>query len=200
MNSEKFLEIKGYYDNGYWSEEQVKQSVVKGFITTKEYETITGDLYSNPITIIPTLVPEITLTIEQEMDSETGEYSYIAPDDSELWIHYIRDEKEAEYNRTNMNIVIHAPYGLPPLSEEEFGSRVPMNSYKVIGSIANSENSITIFTSSGDQLIGINLSVEVDAETGDARIIINNPQYAQSYLPPIEIHNDGTDDFYHPQI
>lgn len=43
-HSEKFPEVKGYYDNGLWSEKYVYNAVGR-WITAAEYEEITGDKY-----------------------------------------------------------------------------------------------------------------------------------------------------------
>ena len=43
--SEKFEAVKKYYDLGLWSDAKVKMAVVKGWITAKEYKTITGKKY-----------------------------------------------------------------------------------------------------------------------------------------------------------
>lgn len=40
-----FKTVKGYYDAGYYTVEQVKVFVVKSKITTADYETITGQVY-----------------------------------------------------------------------------------------------------------------------------------------------------------
>lgn len=37
--------IKRYYENGYWSKDQVKQGVVYGKITEDQYQEITGEPY-----------------------------------------------------------------------------------------------------------------------------------------------------------
>lgn len=43
--SKKFAKVKHYYDKGLWSKRQVHDAVVKGWITAKEYEIITGEPY-----------------------------------------------------------------------------------------------------------------------------------------------------------
>ena len=43
--SEKFNEVKGYYDLGVWSEKKVRNAVVKGWITAAEFQAITGKTY-----------------------------------------------------------------------------------------------------------------------------------------------------------
>ncbi|MBR0076320.1 MAG: XkdX family protein [Synergistaceae bacterium] len=43
--SEKFEEVKAYYDMGVWSEKKVRNAVVKGWITAEEFTTITGKSY-----------------------------------------------------------------------------------------------------------------------------------------------------------
>ena len=47
VHSKDFEKIKRYYDNGFWTKKMVKNAVVKGKITTEEYEDITGDPYVN---------------------------------------------------------------------------------------------------------------------------------------------------------
>ena len=41
----KYNKVKFYYDNGLWSIDKVRNAVVKGWITTDEYETITQTKY-----------------------------------------------------------------------------------------------------------------------------------------------------------
>ena len=43
--SEKFEEVKKYFDMGTWSEKKVRNAVVKGWITAAEFQTITGKAY-----------------------------------------------------------------------------------------------------------------------------------------------------------
>lgn len=45
-HSAKFEKVKGYYDDGLWSEAKVKNAVAKNWITAEEYEEITGEPYS----------------------------------------------------------------------------------------------------------------------------------------------------------
>ena len=40
-----FATVKGYYDAGFYTKDQVKVFVVKGKITTDQYKTITGEDY-----------------------------------------------------------------------------------------------------------------------------------------------------------
>ncbi len=40
--SAKFETVKRYYDMGFWTEEKVRNAVVKGWITAEEFKTITG--------------------------------------------------------------------------------------------------------------------------------------------------------------
>jgi len=50
MNSSPAYErIKQYYDDGLWSKEMVHNAVVKGKITPKEYELITGEKYESEV-------------------------------------------------------------------------------------------------------------------------------------------------------
>ncbi len=44
-HSEKFEMIKSYYDSGRWKKKAVKNAAEKGWITTDEYEEITGEGY-----------------------------------------------------------------------------------------------------------------------------------------------------------
>jgi uncharacterized XkdX family phage protein len=41
-----FNVIKDYYDNGFYTKEQVAVFVVKGKITPEQYQEITGDPYT----------------------------------------------------------------------------------------------------------------------------------------------------------
>lgn len=43
--SKKFEKVKHYYDAGYWTITQVRNAVVKGWITEAEFEIITGEQY-----------------------------------------------------------------------------------------------------------------------------------------------------------
>lgn len=43
--SKMYDKIKSYYDTGLWSEERVKNMVVKEIITKDEYEIIIGKKY-----------------------------------------------------------------------------------------------------------------------------------------------------------
>ena len=43
--SKMYNKIKGYYDTGLWSEERVKNMVIKGVITEEEYASIVGKEY-----------------------------------------------------------------------------------------------------------------------------------------------------------
>ena len=42
----KFEKVKAYYDNGLWSIERVRNAVVKNWITSEEFEEITGEFYN----------------------------------------------------------------------------------------------------------------------------------------------------------
>ena len=44
-HSEKFYDVKGYYDSGMWKKKAVKNAVVKGWITAAEYAEIVGEPY-----------------------------------------------------------------------------------------------------------------------------------------------------------
>ena len=43
--SKMYKKIKKYYDTGLWSEERVRNMVVKGIITEEEYASIVGKEY-----------------------------------------------------------------------------------------------------------------------------------------------------------
>ena len=43
--SKMYEKIKRYYDTGLWSEERVRNMVVKGVITEEEYASIVGKEY-----------------------------------------------------------------------------------------------------------------------------------------------------------
>ena len=40
-----YEKVKSYYDTGLWSEERVRNMVVKGVITGEEYASIVGEEY-----------------------------------------------------------------------------------------------------------------------------------------------------------
>ena len=44
-HSEKFYDVKRYYESGRWSKKAVRNAVVKKWITPAEYEEITGEPY-----------------------------------------------------------------------------------------------------------------------------------------------------------
>ena len=41
-HSPKFEKVKTYYDKGLWNITQVRNAVIKGWITAEEFEEITG--------------------------------------------------------------------------------------------------------------------------------------------------------------
>ena len=43
--SKMYEKIKEYYNTGLWSEERVRNMVVKGVITEEEFYDITGEFY-----------------------------------------------------------------------------------------------------------------------------------------------------------
>ena len=43
--SNMYEKIKKYYDTGLWSEERVRNMVIKGIITEEEYKDIVGNEY-----------------------------------------------------------------------------------------------------------------------------------------------------------
>ena len=43
--SNMYEKIKKYYDTGLWSEERVRNMVIKGIITEEEYASIVGKEY-----------------------------------------------------------------------------------------------------------------------------------------------------------
>lgn len=45
-HSEKFEDVKSFYDNGFWKKKAVRNAVVKVWITAEEYEEITGEIYA----------------------------------------------------------------------------------------------------------------------------------------------------------
>ena len=45
-HSPKYERVKGYYDSGQWSKKAVKNAVKRGWITTEEYQEITGEVYA----------------------------------------------------------------------------------------------------------------------------------------------------------
>ena len=44
--SKMYEKIKEYYNTGVWSEERVRNMVVKGIITEEEFYEITGEFYN----------------------------------------------------------------------------------------------------------------------------------------------------------
>ena len=44
--SKMYEKIKKYYDTGLWSEERVRNMVIKGVITEEEFYEITGEFYN----------------------------------------------------------------------------------------------------------------------------------------------------------
>ena len=46
MHSPKYDKVKRYYDSCLWNKTMVRNAVVKGWITTEEYEEITGEVYA----------------------------------------------------------------------------------------------------------------------------------------------------------
>ena len=44
--SKMYEKVKSYYDTGLWSEERVRNMVVKGVITEEEFYDITGEFYN----------------------------------------------------------------------------------------------------------------------------------------------------------
>ena len=44
--SKMYEKIKEYYNAGLWSEERVRNMVVKGIITEEEFYEITGEFYN----------------------------------------------------------------------------------------------------------------------------------------------------------
>ncbi|MBR2207199.1 MAG: XkdX family protein [Synergistaceae bacterium] len=44
--SEKFEEVKKYFDMGFWTEQKLKYAVKKSWITAGEFKSITGKEYS----------------------------------------------------------------------------------------------------------------------------------------------------------
>ena len=44
--SKMYEKIKSYYDSGLWSEERVRNMVIKGIITEEEFYDITGEFYN----------------------------------------------------------------------------------------------------------------------------------------------------------
>ena len=43
--SPKFTKVKKYYDAGLWNITQVRNAVIKHWITAEEFELITGETY-----------------------------------------------------------------------------------------------------------------------------------------------------------
>ena len=47
--SKMYEKVKKYYDTGLWSEERVRNMVIKGIITEEEYASIVGNEYEEQI-------------------------------------------------------------------------------------------------------------------------------------------------------
>lgn len=47
-HSQKFNIVKEYYDSGFWTISMVKNAVVKNWITSSEFEEITGQEWTDP--------------------------------------------------------------------------------------------------------------------------------------------------------
>ena len=45
MYSKHFVEVKKFFDAGVWSEDKVREAVVKGWITAEEFKLITSKDY-----------------------------------------------------------------------------------------------------------------------------------------------------------
>ena len=45
--SKMYEKIKSYYDTGLWSEERVRNMVIKGVITEEEFYKIVGEVYKS---------------------------------------------------------------------------------------------------------------------------------------------------------
>ena len=45
-HSPKFYLVKGYYDEGKWGKKAVKNAVGRNWITSDEYQEITGEVYA----------------------------------------------------------------------------------------------------------------------------------------------------------
>lgn len=43
--SKKFSQVKYFYDNGVWGKTEVRNAVIKNWITAAEYKQITGEKY-----------------------------------------------------------------------------------------------------------------------------------------------------------
>lgn len=43
--SRKFKKVKEFFDDGFWTVEMVRNSVIKGWITEEEFFEITGEAY-----------------------------------------------------------------------------------------------------------------------------------------------------------
>ena len=44
--SKMYEKVKSYYNTGLWSEERVRNMVIKGVITEEEFYDITGEFYN----------------------------------------------------------------------------------------------------------------------------------------------------------
>ena len=57
--SKMYEKVKKYYDTGLWSEERVRNMVIKGIITEEEYKDITGNEYQEYILLFCSTVVEV---------------------------------------------------------------------------------------------------------------------------------------------
>ena len=55
--SKMYEKVKSYYDTGLWSEERVRNMVVKGVITEEEYASIVGKEYEEQILLFCSILP-----------------------------------------------------------------------------------------------------------------------------------------------
>ena len=55
--SKMYEKIKEYYNTGLWSEERVRNMVIKGIITEEEYKDIIGNEYQKYILLLCSLLP-----------------------------------------------------------------------------------------------------------------------------------------------
>ena len=85
-HSKKFNLVRTYYKGGFWSKRQVENAVKKGWITSDEYEEITGEAYPKQeeevaVETAPIVeVPQVPVAEESETEDVSEES---APDSEE---------------------------------------------------------------------------------------------------------------------
>lgn len=92
-HSKKYNLVRTYYKGGFWKKRQVENAVKKGWITSDEYEEITGEAYpkkqeETAVEAAPTVtagdaVPEESVTEDAEEPKTAETVSEESASDSE---------------------------------------------------------------------------------------------------------------------